>query len=139
MNSDRTSMRRTLTAHSLTVAATLLAVAIFFHGRLGLMGKPPVAKIPVLIQYPEPPKPVPVPRNLDQFLPKVPVPDPTTPAPPEDVLEDLDPEERNNVLVYATVNKSVVNITTETEAAGFFGDENRRAPVLGSSSTSKGM
>ena len=81
MNSDRTSMRRTLTAHVLTVAATLLAVAVFFHGRLGLMGKPPVAQIPVLIQDPEPPKPVPVPRNLEQFAPKVPVPDARTPAP----------------------------------------------------------
>jgi S1-C subfamily serine protease len=39
------------------------------------------------------------------------------------VLKELDPEERNNVLVYATVNKSVVNITTESEGGGFFGDE----------------
>ncbi len=33
------------------------------------------------------------------------------------------PEERNNVLVYASVNKSVVNITTESRGGGFFGDE----------------
>ena len=39
------------------------------------------------------------------------------------MLRDLDPEERNNVLVYSTVNKSVVNITTESEGLGFFGDE----------------
>ena len=45
------------------------------------------------------------------------------PAPPEDLLKDLDPEERNNVLVYASVNKSVVNITTESQGGGFFGDE----------------
>ena len=56
-------------------------------------------------------------------MPAVPIPDSKTPAPPEDVLKELDPEERKNVLVYATVNKSVVNITTESEGAGFFGDE----------------
>jgi S1-C subfamily serine protease len=53
----------------------------------------------------------------------VPIPDAKVPAPPDDVLKELDPEERNNVHVYATVNKSVVNITTESEGAGFFGDE----------------
>ena len=82
-----------------------------------------MAQIPVLYQEPEPPAPVPLPRDLGKSMPKVPVPDAKTPAPPEDVLKDLDPEERNNVLVYATVNKSVVNITTESEGAGFFGDE----------------
>ena len=45
------------------------------------------------------------------------------PAPPEDVLKELDPDERNNVRVYAAANRSVVNITTEAEVAGFFGDE----------------
>jgi S1-C subfamily serine protease len=39
------------------------------------------------------------------------------------VLKDLDPDERNNVMVYAAANKSVVNITTEAEASGFFGEE----------------
>jgi S1-C subfamily serine protease len=42
---------------------------------------------------------------------------------PESALKELDPEERNNVLVYARVNKSVVNVTTEAESHGFFGDE----------------
>ena len=45
------------------------------------------------------------------------------PPPPEDVLKDLDPDERNNVRVYAAANKGVVNITTEAEVSGFFGDE----------------
>jgi S1-C subfamily serine protease len=45
------------------------------------------------------------------------------PPPPEDVLKGLDSDERNNVLVYASVNKSVVNITTEATEMGFFGDE----------------
>src|SRR4029077_7779210 len=56
-------------------------------------------------------------------VPPVPSPRASTPAPPEDVLKDLDPEARNNVLVYAKVNKSVANITTESEGGGFFGDE----------------
>ena len=43
--------------------------------------------------------------------------------PQADALKDLDAEERNNVVVYASVNKSVVNITTESEVQGFFGAE----------------
>ena len=46
-----------------------------------------------------------------------------SPPSPEDVLKKLDPDERNNVKVYAAANKSVVNITTEAEGLGFFGDE----------------
>ncbi len=45
------------------------------------------------------------------------------PPPPEDVLKDLDPDERNNVRIYAAANKGVVNITTEAGGSGFFGDE----------------
>jgi S1-C subfamily serine protease len=48
---------------------------------------------------------------------------PDSPAPPEDILKDLDPEERNHVRIYALANRSVVNITTATEGTGFFGDE----------------
>jgi S1-C subfamily serine protease len=39
------------------------------------------------------------------------------------VLKDLDPDERNNVKVYAAANKGVVNITTEAEGFGFMGDD----------------
>jgi S1-C subfamily serine protease len=39
------------------------------------------------------------------------------------VLNDLDPEEHNNVRVYAAANKGVVNITTEADGLGYFGDE----------------
>ncbi len=123
MSSDRTSTRHPLATHALTAGITLLAIAVLFGGRLGLLRKPPVAQIPVLSQEPEPPSPVPVPRDFGRSMPTVPIPDSKTPAPPEDVLKELDPEERNNVLVYATVNKSVVNITTESEGGGFFGDE----------------
>ena len=108
-------MRHTLAAHALTAGVTLLAMAILFGGRLGLIRQPPAVQIPVLDQEPEPPSPVPVPRDFRGSTPAVPIPDSKTPAPPEDVLKELDPEERNNVMVYATVNKSVVNITTESE------------------------
>ena len=123
MNSDRTSIGQTVATHSLTVAATLLAVGLFFGSRLGLAHKPPVAQIPALAQEHGPPPPVPVPRDFDRSTPNLSVPEARTPAPPDDVLKDLDPEERKNVQVYASVNKSVVNITTESEGMGFFGDE----------------
>ncbi|HLN28689.1 MAG TPA: hypothetical protein VK395_13175, partial [Gemmataceae bacterium] len=103
MNSDRMSMRHTLAAHALTAGVTLLAMAILFGGRLGLIRQPPAVQIPVLDQEPEPPSPVPVPRDFRGSTPAVPIPDSKTPAPPEDVLKELDPEERNNVMVYATV------------------------------------
>jgi S1-C subfamily serine protease len=123
MNSDRTSMGRTLAAQAITVGVTLLAVAVLFGGRLGLTCQPPVAQIPALDQEPGPSPPVPAPQDFNRSMPTVPVADSKTPAPPEDVLKELDPEERNNVLAYAAVNKSVVNITSESEGAGFFGDE----------------
>jgi S1-C subfamily serine protease len=53
------------------------------------------------------------------------------PPPPEDVLKDLDPDERNNVRVYNADNKGVVNITTEAEASSFFGDETSTGTASG--------
>ena len=45
MNSDRMSMRHTLAAHALTAGVTLLAMAILFGGRLGLIRQPPAVQI----------------------------------------------------------------------------------------------
>lgn len=124
MDSGRTSIGRTLATHAATVALTLALVAMLFGNRLGLRRQPPVAQIPVLEQpAQEPPAPVPIEPDSARTVPPVQAPVRRTPAPPDDVLKDLDPEERNNVLVYANVNKSVVNITTESEGQGFFGDE----------------
>ena len=47
----------------------------------------------------------------------------SAPPQPEDMLSELDPDERNNIRVYNAANKGVVNITTETAVLGFFGDE----------------
>ena len=124
MDSGRTSIGRTLATHAVTVALTLALVAMLFGDRLGLRRQPPVVQIPVLEQpAQEPPAPVPIEPDSARTVPPVQAPVRRTPAPPDDVLKDLDPEERNNVLVYANVNKSVVNITTESEGQGFFGDE----------------
>ena len=64
--------------------------------------------------------------------------DQRAPAPPEDVLKDLDPDERNNVRVYNAANKSVVNITTEAEVPVFSATTRRRAPGRASSLTKQG-
>ena len=126
-------MERTLASHALTVVVTLVLVMAFLGGRLGLRRVPLVAQVPLPVQEREqeavqeqgtPSGPA-VPEEAARLAPPppVPVPDVRAPVPPQDVLKDLDQEERNNVLVYAAVNKSVVNITTESEGYGFFGDE----------------
>src|SRR5262249_6024508 len=51
----------------------------------------------------------------------------TTPPYPEDVLKGLDADERNNIQVYAAVNKSVVNINTEATELGLFGEDTTSA------------
>ena len=128
-------MERTLASHALTVVVTLVLVMAFLGGRLGLRRVPPVAQVPLPLQEREqeaeavqeqgtPSGPAAA-DGAARLAPPPPVPvvDVRGPAPPQDVLKDLDQEERNNVLVYAAVNKSVVNITTESEGYGFFGDE----------------
>jgi S1-C subfamily serine protease len=122
MKPEGTSMGRTLTAHALTVVATL-ALVLFLGGRFWRMREKPIAPISWPDVEPAPQLPGPVPQDSDRPAPPIAVPDANSLAPPQDVLKDLDPEERNNVLVYATVNKSVVNITTQSEGVGFFGDE----------------
>ena len=120
-------MGRTRTAHAVTVALTMVLVVVLLGGRLGLFRHPQVVPVPGLEQestpIPTAEAAIPPPQEPDRPAPPVPVPDQKVPAPPEDVLKDLDPEERQNVLAYAKVNKSVVNITTESEGVGFFGDE----------------
>jgi S1-C subfamily serine protease len=123
MNLEWTSMGRTLSAHAVTVVLTL-ALVVLLGGRLGLK-RQPSKETPVTWPAQEPAPELPGPEEQDpgQFAPPDAAADSNTPAPPEDVLKELDSEERNNVLVYARVNKSVVNITTRSEGVGFFGDE----------------
>ena len=105
--------------HLVTALLTLMLVVVFFGDFSG--GRRPIfAQIRGRARTETPPMPVPAApaspagrADLDQ----------RAPAPPEDVLKDLDPDERNNVKVYNADNKGVVNITTEAEVSGFFGDE----------------
>jgi S1-C subfamily serine protease len=116
-------MRRTIAAHAVTVGVTLMLVALVFGSRL-VRTQPPPPRPAALPEAPlQEPAPPPVPRESDRGEAPAVTPEAHSPAPPEDVLKDLDPEERNDVLVYANANKSVVNITTESQGAGFFGDE----------------
>jgi S1-C subfamily serine protease len=47
----------------------------------------------------------------------------TPPALPAELLREADADEQINIRVYASVNRSVVHITTAAEAVGFFGEE----------------
>jgi len=115
------SFWKSILAHAVTVLVTLTLVLVLFGDRLGARRRPPLVEIPSVSPEEAPPPPRPVSPTL--------IPSPwqnannQTPAPPADVLKDLDPDERDNVMVYAAANKSVVNITTEAEVSGFFGDE----------------
>jgi S1-C subfamily serine protease len=117
---------RSVLAHGMTVLVTLLLVAVLFGDRLGLR-RPPLAQIRGRSVEPAPPEPRPVLPSSRAAAGQDGGTGPgyaaATPPPPEDVLKGLDPDERNNIRVYAAVNKSVVNITTEATEAGFFGDE----------------
>src|SRR5262249_8824990 len=103
------------------VMVTLMLVMVLFGDRLGLR-RPPAVQIPRRSREAIPPLP-PGPQPSEELAaPHAGIPA-QAPPPPEDVLKGLDPDERNNIRVYARVNKSVVNITTEATGFGFFGDE----------------
>ncbi len=104
---------KTFAAHAATAAVTLvLAVALFGDGP-GARRPAPLAQIPRIFRE----------RERVPAAPRANVP----PAPalvlPADLLKDVDAEEQVNIRVYAAVNRSVVNITTASEAGGLFGDE----------------
>ncbi|WP_422925119.1 S1C family serine protease [Singulisphaera sp. PoT] len=104
---------KTISAHLLTAAATFMLFLSLFGARLGLLRQPPLA------QLPRPGRPqAAAPTQGDYKLPAV--------APPTlsaELTKGLDVEEQINVHVYAAVNRSVVNITTASQASGFYGEE----------------
>src|ERR1017187_779905 len=111
---------KTILTHSVTALVTLTLVAILLGDRGG--GRLLPAQIVGIKRQPHslpPPEPI---TQQGASRPR-PAGETHPPPPPEDVLKELDPDERNNVRVYAASNKSVVNITTEAEVFGFFGDE----------------
>ena len=124
-------------AHAVTVVVTLMLVMVLFGDRLGLR-RPPLAQIRGLSPELAPPAPQPIPpSSVGRPAASAGV-AAQVPAPPEDVLKDLDPDERNNIRVYAAVNKSVVNITTESEGQRLLRRRDLHAArARGSSSTSR--
>ncbi len=110
-----------LLSHVLTALLTVVLIVAFFGDRLGLRRGPVLAQIPGRARSQSPPHPAPV----DPSSPIVPARKAVDASPPlpEDILKELDPDERNNIRVYNAANKSVVNITTEAEVGGFFGDD----------------
>ncbi len=126
---------RVILAHALTVALTAGAI-VWFSGRpeaLPLAVSPALGAPPAPAVPPAPPRAVfpapgsegggdaPVAPGAPQPIPGLPKLE--FPKLSDDVLKDLDPEERNNVRIYAAANRGVVNITTANEGSGFFGDE----------------
>jgi S1-C subfamily serine protease len=110
---------RTIAAHVVTAAMTLVLVLAWFGGHPGSRRPTPLAQIP---RAPAPiggSRPRPAEPDADGYqLPAV-----APPALPSDLVKCVEADEQVNIRVYASVNKSVVNITTESEAGGLFGDE----------------
>jgi S1-C subfamily serine protease len=98
-------------------AAVSLAVFVLLVGDWLRMGRPSLAQIARRPRQDVPVQPE-APAANGTSVPR----STAFPPPPEDVLKDLEPDERNNVRIYAAANKGVVNITTEAEVPGFFGD-----------------
>ncbi len=109
---------RTIAAHVATAVVTLVLVVALFGVRRGTH-QPPLTQIPRNPRIPASvPTPAPSRPEAEYRLPAV-----EPPAIPADVLKSVDADEQINIRVYQAVNKSVVNITTATEAVGLFGDE----------------
>jgi S1-C subfamily serine protease len=109
---------RTIAAHVATAVVTLVLVVALFGVRRGTH-QPPLTQIPRNPRIPASvPTPAPSRPEAEYRLPAV-----EPPAIPADVLKSADADEQINIRVYQAVNKSVVNITTATEAVGLFGDE----------------
>ena len=127
MNKSTVSLAKTFMAHAATVLVTIVLVSALSGTRLAGRLLPPQTAAPrPQLGAPAPPRPVtrdaPAARLQNQA-------DPQFPQPPDDVLKALDPDERENVRVYAAANKSVVNITTEV--LNFFGDETSTGTASG--------
>ncbi len=116
MEHDETSSTRSILV-AVAVLANLMLVALLFNSRSSRPPTPPPPRPPVVA-----PPTTPIAAALEAYEPPA-VATVQTSIPSDDALKELDPEERNNVVVYASVNKSVVNVTTEAASQGFFGEE----------------
>jgi S1-C subfamily serine protease len=121
MQSKISSLARTLSAHTATALITLTLAFVISGGHFSGRFLPAQTFGPRR-QLDTPPPPEPVTQEPPASTTRATI-NPQAPLPPEDVLKELDPDERNNVRVYAAANKGAVNITTEADGLGFFGDE----------------
>jgi S1-C subfamily serine protease len=122
-------LAKTLSAHTATALITLTLVFVISGGHFSGRLLPAQASGPrSQLHAPPPPEPVTQEPPPTTTRPTI---NPQAPLPPEDVLKELDPDERNNVRVYASANKGVVNITTEADGLGFFGDESSTGTASG--------
>jgi S1-C subfamily serine protease len=113
---SRSTVWGSVWGHVLTSLATLAAVLVLFGDRLGARRPAPVNQIPGSPGRALPP--------LTGSAPApAPLPSPGPPVIPEDVLKRADADEQVNIRVYASVNRSVVNITTASQSSGLFGEE----------------
>jgi S1-C subfamily serine protease len=114
---------RTPAAHAVTLLVTLAVVLAVFGGRM----RAPRPQPPQTIVLPpfRPPGSVQPPAlsNPPAARPSFELPQVAAPDLPPELLKEADAEEQVNIRVYAATNRSVVNITTAAEVAGFFGEE----------------
>jgi S1-C subfamily serine protease len=115
------SLGKSVLSHLVTALLAVMLSVVIFGDRPGSRRQPLLAQIQGRARSQAPPFPMPVERS-SPVVPAGKVSE-SAPPPPEDMLKDLDPDERNNVRVYNAANKSVVNITTEAAVSGFFGDD----------------
>lgn len=107
------STARTITAHAVTAAVTLAFALVLLGDRIGAHRPAVVAQIRGGGPATRPPTPV-TPYTPPRVAP---------PSIPAEALERVDADEQVNIHVYDAVNRSVVNITTASDAGGLFGDE----------------
>jgi S1-C subfamily serine protease len=113
------SSSKNLAGHLVTVLLTLGIMLLLFGDRLAAR-RP--AQAPQILRGQRAPA---SPRVKADPAPAQPyqMPAVAPPAIPADVLKGVDADEADNIHVYAAVNRSVVNITTASDAGGLFGDE----------------
>jgi S1-C subfamily serine protease len=114
------SIMRTIFTHTLTALFSLTIALIFSHRHSTGQHAVIQHSVPQPQQWRDS---LSAPNNVILTLRPATVSTTQVPPPPKDILNNLDPDERNNVKVYAAANKGVVNITTEAEGFGFMGDE----------------
>ena len=112
---------KTLPAHALTAALTLLAAYVLFGDRRTVNRD--VVSAANSQSSATRASDVPARPTGNAAVTPFQLPNVAAPAIPEAVLKSIDADEEVNIRVYAAVNTSVVNITTAADSVGYFGEE----------------